>query len=394
MSAKHGINNQGFGLVESIITVALFATVLSMGLFFKLQQNRNYNAQNLAGQTNKYIDLFGGFTNDPSIYSDVMHAEQNKCPFSLVSGSYKYYGFNDVKLALQNNMASCIDSGKVVAFSIPNNMLGTNLYGESACFAVYRNPQGDSLEGYLYYVGTPTTREDTRVVQKAVEILGGQAAMYDATKSIINSSGGWSLPINSPILAGCNGKTISPHSIIVNLSANRTFNQYYNDSAIHKDENGDDNKIGNIGSFKTMGSDVIFGLKQNNSQSQIFLSGINSNYQLGIVANNYISDSSNGNKTISITQNNAPVSNTLIQTDSIQPTERVTPGAICQKSEVGKMKLSNNERYGISVCRADKYYCGFKNGVSTNYCHEPELENCKTNVTVNGASISLTYQCS
>lgn len=356
------IKARGFGLLESIISVAIFGTVVTIGAMYAKTKYQNYQAQTLAQQVDSLTQFYSGFVNDPSVLSDIMFAEQSRCSMSLLSGQYKTYSYTDVKNALNNNLSGCLDSYKSVSYNVPSSVQGTNLYGEAACLGVFRNPLDNQLEAYLYFTGKPNRTENLKVLTKAVQILGGKASIYSANKAAVYSSGGWSIGSNSQVLSGCNGAAISPNSLVVNLNSDPVFNQQNSQTSLYKYENGDTAKIGSINSFKTLNSDTILGAN-NGTQSKIILAGMNSSLTFEPIASNSIADSSNGDKTIGLTLNKSMINNVVLQADGIQPTKLATEYDVCSPSEYGKIKLSSNKNV-LSRCAMNTVRC-----TGSSYCY-------------------------
>lgn len=356
------IKARGFGLLESIISVAIFGTVVTVGAMYAQTKYQNYQAQTLAQQVDNLTQFYSGFVNDPSVLSDVMYAEQARCSMSLLSGQYKTYSYTDVKNALNSNLSGCLDSSKSVSYNVPSSVQGTNLYGEAACVGIFRNSLDNQLEAYLYFTGKPNRTENMKVLTKAVQILGGKASIYNANKSAVYSSGGWSIGSNSQILSGCNGAAISPNSLVVNLSTDPVFNQQNSQTSLYKYENGDTAKIGSINSFKTLNSDVVLGVN-NSKQSKLVLTGMNSSLIFEPVAISSIADSQNGDKTLGITANNSMLSTSILQSNGIQPTKTATEYDACSPSEYGKIKLSSNKNV-LSRCGMNTVRC-----TGSSYCY-------------------------
>lgn len=349
------IKAQGFGIIESLISVAIFGTVITFSAMYAQTKYQNYQAQTLAQQVDNLTQFYSGFVNDPSILSDVMYAEQPRCTLSLLPGQYKTYSYVDIKNALNNNLSGCIDSSKSISYSVPSSVQGTNLYGEAACFGIYRNPLDNRLEAYLYFTGKPNRSKNTKVITKAVQILGGKASIYDVNRSLVYSSGGWSIGSNSQIFAGCNGATISPNSLVINLNTDPVFKQQTTQASLYKYENGDIAKIGTISSFKTLNTDISFGIN-NGKRSKLILAGMNKLLIFESISTNSISDSSNGDKTVGITSNNSMINGVMLQTDGIQPTKLASEYDACSPSEYGKIKLSANKN-ALSRCAINLVRC-------------------------------------
>lgn len=344
------ITKAGFNIIESMIALALLASITLSIALFKASDMRKKNAKILSSQTEafaiayakymkqNYEQIGHGTTNEPYVLSPEVLANSSAWPFGLAT---------------------------------------TNMYRQIPCVIIVRNKNTNNLEAIMYYVGGKVDMRNTHIdIMKDASIeLGDKGGILEGGE--IRGNAGWSIATDSSFLNSADkcGANIANNSIAVNMDLLSNWNQ--NLQQINSLLRGIDKTSGllslpghvkNSNTLKTnlylgSGSGVVLQRAKENGWDQESLLRL-------AIANN---GSGSGAATLGL--NNAA---SILAGDTFQPDLFFRSGESCKSEEEGKIvadKGINNEvnkflSRSILVCTQNDMLCGIGS-----YCYLPPLPN-------------------
>ena len=188
----------GFGLIESIIALSLFATFIMWLVHINLINQREKDAKVLAKQTEAFAKVFTHFMND-----NHHHIEQ---------------------MATQT---AVILSPQLIQSDWPKDLARINMFHQTPCVAIIRNKTSANLEAIMYYVGgvTDLSANKREIVRNSLAHLGSKGGIL--FNGVILGNSGWTINKDSPFLAHASqcGGQLSNNSIVINLDLLPSWNQ-------------------------------------------------------------------------------------------------------------------------------------------------------------------------
>ena len=291
---------KGFGLIESLFALALFATVLlGIVMFYNSIQRKN-EARELAAQTEAFARIFAKYMHDNY---DELSRRWRSTPLTL----------NPYML------------GEVWAIDIVKQ----NFYRQTPCVTIVTNPNTGIEEALMYYVGGRTFTS-TEIIMTAVRQLGRSGGVIIDGKVLGNS--GWGVMAGSDFLnnaAQCGG-AIANNSLVVKLDLLEEWNQ--NLQPIMSINRGLD--IGVANNILTLPGHI---LNTNTSKSNIYIAN-----NKGVILDNYhnsllkLGIQYNGQSTGAVMLGLGANSASLVA-DTIKPNLLGKAGDPCNYQEIGKV---------------------------------------------------------
>lgn len=408
-------SQRGVSLLDSLVALAIFGTV--MGLYFNQQEqiNQEKTAKSYATETLNYTKEYVDYLN--STRSQKMAAGTKNA--YLNTSWYKYYK-NYLKT---NGGVVYLSPEQVFEYankgeppSTPNNSWSSNLrrksiFNETPCLALSYDTKTDNMYGIMYYAGGVSIKDKQTIAIKAGRTLKSKALMYVIQKDgAVKTFGGSNWNPNIAQLTGgkniCGGN-LSPNSPIVNLNMFLGFNQrMLQINSILKTNDQQYNSNSDTNNFYNVDPKYLPGhlLNNNTIKSNLSLTNNNSvildkakNISVGIAyaGINNAATLNMGNSTSSDT--------TVLLTDTIQPNSTYQSGQSCDVSEVGKTVIDagnpNNDANdsiakklakNILVCSNNSTLC-LNTG---NYCYLPAVQNKFNFSNTNGiADVNGNFMC-
>lgn len=372
--------NSGFGLLDSLVALAIFGTVLTLYVRQTEDINISKRAKNYA-------------TN--SITEAKEFAKQLQTFVSTGSSKYKDSGSavykNETLYELNKNLLR--SSPNSVITLAPSNWDSkyqtTNMFGESPCLALAYNASTDTMYGIMFYVADKekTYKDKSKLIQRALLSLQGKGAAYvdSSIAQAVNqnrygnntlSPTSWSPNNLNTLVSGssiCGGK-IAMNSIIINMDLLPEFNQRLiavsglvkSTSQNNTNQTYLPNHLFNANTLKsnlTVESSVLL---DNTNQAQ----PIKMNIAYG----------AGGNTTLNVGNNQSDDTTTTFLSSAIQPNTSIRSGVICQAEELGKVAITGADSAGTNALSRSIVSCT-KNVTlcpTTGYCYLPSKDNLVT----------------
>jgi len=374
--------NSGFGLLDSLVALAIFGTVLTLYVrqtedinISKRAKNYATNSITEAKEFAKQLQTFIP-ANDPAY----KYLDRNGNNYKNLSYYEKY----------KNNLRTAPNSIITLA---PSNWDSkyqtTNMFGESPCLALAYNASTDTMYGIMFYVADKekTYKDKSKLIQRALLSLQGKGAAYVDSKiaQAVNqnrygnntlSPTSWSPNNLNTLVAGssiCGGK-IATNSIIINMDLLPEFNQRLiavsglvkSTSQNNTNQTYLPNHLFNANTLKsnlTVESSVLL---DNTNQDQ----PIKMNIAYG----------AGGNTTLNVGNNQSDDTTTTFLSSAIQPNTSIRSGVICQAEELGKVAITGADSAGTNALSRSIVSCT-KNATlcpTTGYCYLPSKDNLVT----------------
>lgn len=372
--------NSGFGLLDSLVALAIFGTVLTLYVRQTEDINISKRAKNYA-------------TN--SITEAKEFAKQLQTFVSTGSSKYKDSGSavykNETLYELNKNLLR--SSPNSVITLAPSNWDSkyqtTNMFGESPCLALAYNASTDTMYGIMFYVADKekTYKDKSKLIQRALLSLQGKGAAYVDSKisQAVNqnrygnntlSPTSWSPNNLNTLVSGAKicGGTLATNSIIINMDLLPEFNQRLiavsglvkSTSQNNTNQTYLPNHLFNANTLKsnlTVESSVLL---DNTNQAQ----PIKMNIAYG----------AGGNTTLNVGNNQSDDTTTTFLSSAIQPNTSIRSGVICQAEELGKVAITGADSAGTNALSRSIVSCT-KNATlcpTTGYCYLPSKDNLVT----------------
>ena len=372
--------NSGFGLLDSLVALAIFGTVLTLYVRQTEDINISKRAKNYA--TNSITDA-------------KEFAKQLQTFVSTGSSKYK-----DSGSAVYKN-ETLYEANKNLLRTSPNSVITlapqnwdskyqtTNMFGEKPCLALAYNASTDTMYGIMFYVADKekTYKDKSKLIQRALLSLQGKGAAYVDSKiaQAVNqnrdgnntlSPTSWSPNNLNTLVSGssvCGGK-IATNSIIINMDLLPEFNQRLiavsglvkSTSQNNTNQTYLPNHLFNANTLKsnlTVESSVLL---DNTNQAQ----PIKMNIAYG----------AGGNTTLNVGNNQSDDTTTTFLSSAIQPNTSIRSGVICQAEELGKVAITGADSAGTNALSRSIVSCT-KNATlcpTTGYCYLPSKDNLVT----------------
>ena len=366
---------KGFGLLDSLVALAIFGTVLTLYVrqtedinISKRAKNYATNSITEAKEFAKQLQTFIP-ANDPAYKK---YVDSNGNNYKNLSYYEKY----------KTNLRTAPNSVITLA---PQNWDSkyqtTNMFSESPCLALAYNASTDTMYGIMFYVADKekTYKDKSKLIQRALLSLQGKGAAYVDSKiaQAVNqnrygnntlSPTSWSPNNLNTLVAGssiCGGK-IATNSIIINMDLLPEFNQrLIAVSGLVKSTSQNNTN-------QTYLPNHLFNantLKSNLSVDKVILSNgltANESAMINVVGTN--------SKTLNIGNNQNDDNNTAFLVSSIQPNTSVVSGVACNPEDIGKVAITGAE--DVSMLNKSLLSCT-KNVTlcTTGYCYLPSKDN-------------------
>ena len=372
--------NSGFGLLDSLVALAIFGTVLTLYVRQTEDINISKRAKNYA--TNSITDA-------------KEFAKQLQTFVSTGSSKYKDSGSAVYK------KETLYEANKNLLRTSPNSVITlapqnwdskyqtTNMFGEKPCLALAYNASTDTMYGIMFYVADKekTYKDKSKLIQRALLSLQGKGAAYvdssiaqavnqnrDGNNTLSPTS--WSPNNLNTLVSGssvCGGK-IATNSIIINMDLLPEFNQRLiavsglvkSTSQNNTNQTYLPNHLFNANTLKsnlTVESSVLL---DNTNQAQ----PIKMNIAYG----------AGGNTTLNVGNNQSDDTTTTFLSSAIQPNTSIRSGVICQAEELGKVAITGADSAGTNALSRSIVSCT-KNATlcpTTGYCYLPSKDNLVT----------------
>lgn len=379
---NYNVNNipkkqRGFGLLDSLVALAIFGTVLTLYVRetqdineIKLAKNYATNSITDAKEFAKQLQTFD------TAYSEASYSDSKRNIYKNVSYYEEYKG------TLRTSPDSVIT---IAPSGWDSKYQAKNIFNEKPCLSLAYNASTDTMYGIMFYVYTtdkgkePTFKNKAKLVQRSLVSLKGTGVAYvdSETAQHFNrnrynnntlSLTSWSPNNLDKLVSGssiCGGK-LAHNSVIINMDMLPEFNQRL--IAV----NGLVKSTSQNNTNQSYLPDHLFNantLKSNLSVDNVILSsGANASESviMNVVGTN--------NKTLNIGNNQSDDNNTAFLVSSIQPNTSVVSGTSCGSDEVGKVAIAGSEdasllSKGLLSCSKNSTLC------STGYCYLPSKDN-------------------
>lgn len=375
---NYNVNNipkkqRGFGLLDSLVALAIFGTVLTLYVRetqdiheIKLAKNYATNSITDAKEFAKQLQTFD------TAYSKTYYKDNSNNVYKNVSYYEEYKG---TLRTSPDSVITIAPSGWDSKYQL------TNIFGEKPCLSLAYNASTDTMYGIMFYVADKETthKNKAKLVQRSLLSLKGTGIAYVDSKTAQSfnqnrynnntiSLTSWSPNNLDKLISGssiCGGK-IATNSIIINMDMLPEFNQRL--IAV----NGLVKSTSQNNTNQSYLPDHLFNantLKSNLSVDNVVLSnGVNASESvvMNVVGAN--------NKTLNIGNNQTDDNNTAFLVSSIQPNTSVVSGTSCGSEEVGKVAIAGSEdasllSKGLLSCSKNATLC------STGYCYLPSKDN-------------------
>lgn len=365
---------KGFGLLDSLVALAIFGTVLTLYVRQTEDINISKRAKNYA-------------TNSITEAKEFAKQLQEFVP----TGSSKY---KDSSKDVYKN-ETLYEANKNLLRTSPNSVITlapqnwdskyqtTNMFSESPCLALAYNASTDTMYGIMFYVADKekTYKNKSKLIQRALLSLQGKGAAYVDSKiaQAVNqnrygnntlSPTSWSPNNLNTLVAGssiCGGK-IATNSIIINMDLLPEFNQRLiavsglvkSTSQNNTNQTYLPNHLFNANTLKSNLSVESSVLLDNTNQAQ----PIKMNIAYG----------AGGNTTLNVGDNQSDGNSTAFLVSSIQPNTSVASGVACSADEIGKVAITGSE--SVNMLNKSLLSCT-KNAAlcTTGYCYLPSKDN-------------------
>lgn len=334
---NNSCQNNGFGLLDSMVALVLLTSIILTIFLFKNQNAQTNKARQLAGQTEVFAAVFARYMNASYTNNESMPAQITLSPLDLVS------------------------LGKW-----PMDLATYNVYHQTPCVAIRKNPVTNNPEAIMYYVdGIEDDPSIIYVSRAAAMYLGGKGGIFLGDK--IQGNSGWSISSTSSFFDSvpvC-GKRISKNSLAVNMDLFLDWNQVQQSVvSIFRGTDasgGLSNLPGRIRNKNTMKSNLYF-----SDTTGVVLDATNKNAPLRVTTNNQYG------KVLALGDNNSYslVAGAVLTSGSSKFLES------CNYLEVGKIvsdqsQFSNNNlARSTLVCTKNNALC-----VDGGYCYLPNTVN-------------------
>lgn len=375
-----GKKNRGFGLMDSLLSLAIFGLVLAIASkeanrtsVYKKANQYQMQALSDARTYSGFLSSFNNSEKDVSLseYQDITILEDTKKKMKTQNLQYLIISPND-------NVATL--------------SMKKNIYSENPCVLLTydKSSNQDEITGFMYYVAdksVDTSEKKFKDKQRigtiatsfnpAYEIFykNGLAKTEDRAINNTLSFNGWhptQEQINYIRNNSCGGKTIADDSIIVNLGMIPQFNNRL--VSVSSIQNTSDQSYSNFNSNVRYLPGHMFNnntLKSNIAISDKVLlqqaNGTNPDISMTVLDQGGIN-----NKVLNVSRSATDDNSSALLLSGIQPTIVVTQGQDCTVNEIGKMAKSSNVVYAgkqlarnLAICTENQNLCANK------YCYLP-----------------------
>ncbi|MCC2624336.1 MAG: hypothetical protein K0R14_209 [Burkholderiales bacterium] len=349
MAYKMHKHNSGFGILESMLVLAMLATITLGIVWFNSRDAAKKDAKILSAQTEAFIKAYTKYMKIAEVYTLLLQQAQAG-PVTLSPSLLSSKSAWPVDLAMKN------------------------MYGQIPCVTIVKNSNSGSLEAMMYYVDGSKQQSALAldIVRSASIWLGGKGGIL--INGAIQGNAGWSVDKDSEFLSGASqcGSALANNSLAVNLDLVLDWNQDLH--SLYSILRGEDTTSGQ--------SSLPGRLKNaNTSKSNIYLGPT-----AGIILDNsdpanqvklaiQYKGSGSGAPTLGLGNN---VSNKLVG-DALQPNLFFGAGQSCNFDEEGKTVADQGLRGDTGgvlsrstlVCTHSDVLCGAVGG----YCYLTSIPN-------------------
>lgn len=340
--------NSGFGVIDSLLALALFATIMVGILAFDNKNLEQKDARILANQTSVYAEIFARFMNNK--FKDLNSHEAGQV-IIITPDTIKNSGL------------------------WPQELIPKNIYQQTPCVSLIKNVATHDMEGIMYYVGGRDTssKHHSEIVRSASVILGSKGGVFH--NGTINGNSGWRLSEDSEFLtqaANKCGAPITNNSLVVNLDLLPNWNQNLQPmTAIMRGVDlaysGNNGLPGHVSNANTPKSNLYF-----SGNHGVILDNTNPTNPVKL-AIQY-----SGTGTLHATLGLGSGTPTTLIADTLQPSILARAGDPCNYDEVGQVVVDNglaNDTNNVLarstlVCTVNQLLCG-----DTIQCYLPSIAN-------------------
>jgi hypothetical protein len=339
--------NSGFGIIESMLTLALFAAVTMSIIFFTSHNAANKDAKILSAQTEAFA----------ATYAKYLKSNYDTLVERIQAGPVT---FSPQALDLQHVW--------------PSDLSKANMYQQTPCVTVVKNSDTGEMEALMYYTGVSTHQSAlaANIVRNASIWLGSKGGILLNGK--IQGNSGWYINNGSVFLSGVSlcGGSLANNSLAINLDLLPEWNQ--NLQPVYSILRGIDNTSGQLslpGRLKNA----------NTAKSNIYFSQSN-----GIILDKTypenpiklgVTDTGSGSPgTASVGLTNTMSDRLTL--DTLQPNLAYPAGTPCNAQEEGKT-VADKEIPGVTnnilarstlICTKSDLLCG-----TGSYCYLTSIPN-------------------
>lgn len=371
--------NSGFGLLDSLVALVIFGTVLM--LYVRQTEDINISKKAKTYATKSISDA-KEFAKQLQTFVPLAQSQY----LDVVGVVYKNETYYE---KYKNSLRS--SPNKVITLTPQNwdsKYSTANMFGEKACLALAYKASSDTMYGIMFYVddNEKNYKDKSKLIQRALLSLQGKGAAYvdSSVAQAINqnrygnntiSPTSWSPNNLNTLVAGssiCGGK-IAKNSIIINMDLLPEFNQRLiavsglvkSTSQNNTNQTYLPNHLFNANTLKsnlTVENSVILDKNPDNSIT------MNIAYGTG------------GNTTLNVGKNESDNNKITFLSSAIQPNTSIRSGSICQAEELGKVAITGAENAGTNALSRSIVSCT-KNATlcpTTGYCYLPSKDNLIT----------------
>lgn len=385
---------KGFTLIDSLVALVLFGTVL--GLYFKQQEEINMSklAKTYANQTLSYANFYADYLN--TTYGQQTTSKGDA--FLNISWYQKYlkqlHDNPDAKIYLSPNeviqyQKKDIDRGVKNPYNVWDNSLNKkSMFDEVPCLMLGYNKNTKSMYGIMYYASDAKKyKNKINIALKAGTFLQSKGIIYTYDKSNNEKywqSFGW-LPDPSSFggSAKCGGG-LSKNSPIIDMDLLLNFNKRI--LQINTLKKTTDQQYNSNNYTVNNNSRFLPGhlLNENTLKTNLVLNSgesVTLNSSKGVGVN--LAYGQNSEATLNMGTNTTG-DNTVLLTDTIQPNSTYQSGSPCTSNEIGKTvadagnpnnnpndKIAQMLAKNLLTCSYNKLLC--LNGGNT--CYLPASQN-------------------
>lgn len=373
--------NSGFGLLDSLVALAIFGTVLTLYVIQTEDINISKRAKNYATNSITEAKEFAKqLQTFDLVDSQNMYGDSNRQVYKNMTYYEKYK--NDLR-ASPNSVITLAPQNWDSKYQT------TNMFGEKPCLALAYNASTDTMYGIMFYVADKekTYKDKSKLIQRALLSLQGKGAAYVDSKiaQAVNqnrygnntlSPTSWSPNNLNTLVSGAKtcGGTLATNSIIINMDLLPEFNQRLiavsglvkSTSQNNTNQTYLPNHLFNANTLKsnlTVESGVLL---DNTNQAQ----PIKMNIAYG----------AGGNTTLNVGNNQSDDTTTTFLASAIQPNTSIRSGVVCQAEELGKVAITGADSAGTNALSRSIVSCT-KNATlcpTTGYCYLPSKDNLVT----------------
>jgi prepilin-type N-terminal cleavage/methylation domain-containing protein len=351
--------NQGFSLIELMVTISIIAIIITMATPASFYQQTS--AVNYATTSLQQAKIYASFINDN--YTSIYNNAKN--------------------LGIQSVTASNVST-------YTGGVSMQDRYGSTSCATVRYDSTTNKLYMYMYYTGG--TAIQASIVAAANNYLNGIAGQYNGT-NYIGAFGTWSIAGSNITSGTCGTPAQSSLAINLNLLSTQVGNMQ-NDNSLHRIT--DPNAVGTSSNYNTMQTDILMGYVPSGSSATTY-NGIYFTESANSRTKPYLTSGASQSlqtptpSSIYYTGQESDIvaANANVVAQSFLPKSSASPQSPCVANDLGKIVLDNTAQNSGNIvstlsCTYDQANCG----TAPYLCYLPS-----TRTSINYTNNSSVFTC-